>query len=378
MDQSGLKIEKKRTLTEVAPGSFLSIFRGLLQTLILSFFLFACEKYNALDILSVPIKGKTILIYAISDNSLKTFSDSVFNMVSDINLSTLHENLLLYLDDGKQCNLYVITENNQLRRIKSYGVRNSVNEDNVRELLQFVRKNYPAKENGLVLWSHGTGWLPSGKNTRSFGDDKGDVMDIYMLAKCIGNFKYSYIIFDACNMACIEVAWEMREKTKYIVASPTEVPAMGIVDDGSVIQMLLSEGELQGRLDSICNAYVDSNKKFLVGKSISVIDTDSLILVASTLKKQGRFSMDIDTNKILCYDFRGQKIFFDAQDFFDSIGCGALFHKCVTCYNYDKRNSYQWSGLSVFVPYSGNVPYQDSYSLLSWNVAVGWLDLFGY
>ena len=346
--------------------------------LLLSLLIAACGDSNFLTQESIKPKDKTILFYAIADNNLNNLSDTIFSIVGDVRITGLNNNLVLYLDDGDCCNLYRCDENGGLQIIRSYGERNSVDENNMKELFEFVSKNYPARETGLIMWSHGTGWLPSGRNTRSFGDDEGEAIDIHSIANSMKDVKFDYIIFDACFMGCVEVAWELYEKTKYILASPAEVPAMGIVDNSNVIGNLLLDGSILERLRKTCDAYVGINKKFLEGKSVSIVDTDKLASVAMRLKTTGGFDGNSCVEQLQCHYFRNQKLFFDARDVFRTMGCDSLLSECIVYSNYDRRNSQKWCGLSVFVPFDGNMSYYYSYSVLNWNLYVGWMHLFGY
>ncbi len=99
---------------------------------------------------------------------------------------------------------------------------------------------FEADTYGLTLWSHGDGWLPGTEqkkklSTRSFGEDSNDgnssastYMDILDLKNVlIATPGFEYLIFDACNMQGIEVAYELREVTDYMIGSPVEVSAYG-------------------------------------------------------------------------------------------------------------------------------------------------------
>ncbi len=83
-------------------------------------------------------------------------------------------------------------------------------------LLDKIKVIFPAKEYGLVLWSHGTGWLPEGYYdnstqygvsfpdpyadlVKSFGYEDGVEMDVKDLCNSIP-YHLSFIVFDCCLM----------------------------------------------------------------------------------------------------------------------------------------------------------------------------------
>ena len=102
-------------------------------------------------------------------------------------------------------------------------------------------KEYPADSYGLVLWSHGTGWLPSDiySYLRSFGQDgKNNFMEINDLASALSKYHFDFILFDACYMSCAEVTYAFRGCADYIIGSLTEILANSFlsIDNGGYVQ----------------------------------------------------------------------------------------------------------------------------------------------
>ena len=108
-----------------------------------------------------------------------------------------------------------------------------------------VKSIAPAHDYGLVLWSHANAWLennnqddeykylsidkqPQELNPQAFGDDRSRFMKITTLAKTLSGQQFSFIYFDCCLMASVEVCYELRNTTPYIIASGTEIPAYGM------------------------------------------------------------------------------------------------------------------------------------------------------
>lgn len=144
---------------------------------------------------------------------------------------------------------------------------------------------YPSESYGLILWSHGTGWLPPAYNTlKSFGLDENFEMDILDLEEAIPDKTFEYIIFDACLMGSVEVVYQLRYKVPYILASPTEILANGFPYSNIVTSLFDENESIQQRLENIANAYMDcymtQSGKFK-SASISLIQTNALDELAS-------------------------------------------------------------------------------------------------
>ncbi len=68
---------------------------------------------------------------------------------------------------------------------------------------------YPGSDYGLVMFSHGSGWLPEGvfsSNTPSVATDGKRELDLQDFARCIPQGRFRFIIFESCLMAGVEVA----------------------------------------------------------------------------------------------------------------------------------------------------------------------------
>lgn len=103
---------------------------------------------------------------------------------------------------------------------------------------------------GLIMSSHGGGWVPSEifdeymlqtnskradsatnnskRISRFFGQDGNSFMETPQLAKAIeASDKWDYLLFDACFMSSVEGLYDLRHSADYIIASPSEVLGAG-------------------------------------------------------------------------------------------------------------------------------------------------------
>ena len=175
-------------------------------------------------------RQKTVLVYMAANNNLSSQAES--------NLASMKqgfvpedENLLVYM--------HLASKNPVLLRlfkdetgavvqdtVYHFPPQNSADAKSLTSVLKITQTMYPAQEYGLVLWSHGTGWLPQGYYSKSFGADAGKEMDVMELAKALP-YKLEFVIFDACLMGGIEVAYELKDSVNYILSSPAEILSSG-------------------------------------------------------------------------------------------------------------------------------------------------------
>lgn len=150
------------------------------------------------------------------------------------------------------------------------------------ELLDRMATLVTAREYGLHVGSHATGWFPPSVATaayssrrigparidwekapgslltRWFGDDRGTHLAIQDMARAIetAQVRFDYLLCDACFMSSIEALYDLRNATRYIVASPSEVMAEGF-PYYRIVPALFGPGDLFERLERVCNDYYD-------------------------------------------------------------------------------------------------------------------------
>ena len=96
--------------------------------------------------------------------------------------------IVYYAPAGSPPELLRIKEENGVVKkihLKDYEKQNSADPDVMRSVIGEVVSQYPADSYGLVLWSHGTAWLPSDyqNKLKAFGQDGNNWMEIDDLAK---------------------------------------------------------------------------------------------------------------------------------------------------------------------------------------------------
>ena len=166
---------------------------------------------------------------------------------------------LLGSDAFQECDLVGVT---QPISKWAYQIRNSVDVSKMKEVINTAFSEYPAQSYGLVLWSHGEGWLAKSQNkTRWWGQDGGsNYMDISELKDVLRNAPHlSFLLFDACFMQSVEVVYELKEHADYIIGSPTEIPAPGAPYQKVVPAMFANNASATDIAKAYFEFYADEN-----------------------------------------------------------------------------------------------------------------------
>lgn len=124
------------------------------------------------------------------------------------------------------CNYYLIEKHlDELPDSISSGVLKSLdkpdmsNPQTLREFIKYGVEHYPADHYMLIINDHGSGW--KGVCSDSFfqsGD--GEMMTLPELSlDALSGYRFDIIVFNAPSMSMVEVAYQLKERADYLVAS---------------------------------------------------------------------------------------------------------------------------------------------------------------
>lgn len=260
----------------------------------------ACGKGDEPDPVKPP--SRTVLVYMIADNSLGSSSfgvdaDNLAQMDKAVAAGALGETgrLLVYHDGATATpELLEITAEGR-RTLTAYSEsESSVSESRMRQVINDMKSEAPADGYGLVLWSHGTGWIESstsrsgtpGAVTQSFGQDlhpTSTEMKVTTLASVLNGEGFEFIYFDCCFMATVEVAYELRDATPWIIASATELPVEGMPYTVNIHAMFAEELDLE-QIAANTLDYYKSPEASYNSCTISLISTAALPELAAATR----------------------------------------------------------------------------------------------
>ena len=137
---------------------------------------------------------------------------------------------------------------------------------------------FPAKKYGLIIGAHGTGMQITRR--RALGPDQSNRenwMNIPTLRGVLEHLPHmSYIFFDVCFMQGIEVAYELRNVTDWVISSPAEIPAPGA--PYHLMTAELCNGDINGIVEKYSNYYPVGNYTGVVLSAAKCSELQTLAL----------------------------------------------------------------------------------------------------
>ncbi|WP_270229899.1 clostripain-related cysteine peptidase [Parabacteroides bouchesdurhonensis] len=284
---------------------------------------------------------RTVLVYMAGDNNL---SDETYIKADSITAGwhNRRDNLLIYRDarggKGTPSLMRVVADdvNPRTEVVKEYPEDNSAGAEVFSGVVQDALSLYPAQSYGLLVFSHGTGWLPAGMfetprsvSARSIMEDNGREMELADFAAAIPDHTFGFIVLEACLMAGVEVAYELRSKADYLVASSAEIlsPGFSPVYPELINYLFEDDANLKGfihRYYDYCNALPDVYRS----ATLSLIDLramDALAEVTRTVFEHTE-SKTMETGTVQSFDRGSHKLFFDFGDYMEQLN-PALYPK---------------------------------------------------
>lgn len=359
-------------------------------TVLLFLTLFACKKHAADQEPVLP--ERSVLIYIGANNNLHDDALITVNNILEGAKSVPAGGLVVYLKTQfHSCLLKISTGKPvvQIDTVKKYTGGNSSDPAFLSMVIKDARACAPAKSYGLVLWSHATSWSPAPEvSPESFGSDNFREMDIKDLKQALPK-DLDYILFDACSMSAMEVIFELKDRAKYILASPAEVLSSSFPYD-QVLPHLFAQEE---GLKAVARKFIDYYKAqpgLYASATVALIKTDEMekmaFLTKNLLERKKPVypyplaqvqSMHFDKGGVAAYDFLSFMEHnypeADLQPIKEQLAKVVLFKDHTPRFFDVPIKSY--CGLSIYPPVI-NDPLRIYYNTLNWASASNWYMLF--
>ena len=274
------------------------------------------------------------------------------------------------------------------------------------KVLTEVKEKFPAPSYGLIFSSHARGWLPvdyrendmilfgAGAQHKDYPPTKwlgienadGSGIDIRDLADAIP-MKLDFFAIDACLMGCVEVAYELRDKCRFLMCSPAEILTNGFIYDKMGPRLFHTDTP---DILQLCKDYYDfymAQSGYYRSATITLIDCGRMEPLAGICSEivsaYGDEIAALERSTVQAYFYNNLHWFYDMRDIFFKAGVpkaemdrlDAALSECIsykaatpTFFDLKLENV---CGLSMYLPYPDREELNSYYKTLSWNKAIG-------
>lgn len=378
--------------------------RFLFCALAMALTLFSCKKAETEEIVVVK-RPKTVLLYMVANNNLSYDAENSISRLQNGYIPAEEGNLLVYKHCAGMDPVLLHIKKGEDGTVVAdtayrFPPRVSATKSALTQALNVTQALFPADSYGLILWSHGTGWIPPLASSssaaqeqmsgscpeRTFGLDGKVELEIRDLAQAIP-YKLSFMLMDACFMGGIETAYEVKDSVDYYIGSPAEILTESFPYHKIMQHIFKSTPDYA----AVCREYYDYyNAKSGAERSatVALMDCSKLAEVAEVAKRvfdqYGERIASLDLSLLQPY-FRGSssKYFYDLKDLVDAIADASLSaefaaaleravpYKAATPY-FIELPIRSFCGVSTYVPGNpADTKLADYYKQYKWNQATG-------
>lgn len=247
------------------------------------------------DLTRTETKEWTVLVYMDADNNLE--SDAILGINSlELVGSGPDMNIVVQIDringhdstngDWTGTKRYYIQYDPvpvviNSPEVEDLGEANMGDINTLRDFIDWGFENYPAERYMLILWDHG-----SGHDGICFDDTDKDYIDITELSMLswyneenqFERTDFDIMVFDACIMQQMAVAYAVKDCCDYIIGSQDLIYTPGI-PNWKVLERVSSDPDIETEL--VCNLFVQEYKKFFdpfnFDYSLSALDVEKMV-----------------------------------------------------------------------------------------------------
>lgn len=358
-------------------------------------------------------RRQVLLVYLGGDNDLGGEAREKLEALRNGWSGDARQRIVIYIDRaGAGSELFEVatanTGGNTLRAVGDYGDENSASAAVFARVITDVRRLYPADSYRLLVFSHATGWLPPGAFDdpygfgRNTGNGKGQIpssravirdgdswMELTDFAAAIPDGLFDCIVFETCFMAGVEVAYELRHKAPWILASSAEIVAPGFTPLYSTVQATLFADTPQ-ELGEQAFRHVQTYSDYRNSATYSLIRTSELEILADYVRRNCDPDRTVDVSGIQRFDRkRTHNLFFDFGDYYtrllkpeaDPADLARIIGACVSWKAATPGFMNQQgglggftieshSGLTAYIPHEQFVDLNHRYRNLQWSAAI--------
>lgn len=385
--------------------------------LLLLLIVFSCSKeINEIDI---SPKGRTVLVYLAGDHNLSYEVADIHAALMQGWNSKIVGSLVVFADrKGASPVLIKIKQQNNKTiadTLKTYNGEgdnvNSASSEILRQVIADTQILAPGESYGMVLYSHASGWLPPHfynnpikweaefndaprAVSRSIFHDNGREMELADFADAIPDRMFDFIASEMCFMSSVEMAYALRNKTDYLLASAPEVlvPGFTHIYSTSLDLLFKPEADLRGFAQDFYNYFLGKTGQNR-SAAISLVRTSEMESLAALTRE---IAPDLELNQAIInqvqyYDGTFKRddkgyphVFFDFRDFVSKTDVTPeqlqklddLLSRVVPFKLHTKEflniiiEENKYSGLSVYIPQENLPKLNDAYKKTEWWKAV--------
>ena len=239
-------------------------------------------------------KEWTLLVYWDADNNLEFCTEFAMDAWTSALTDDSEVSVVAYVDILSEPGTWVYDiHDGTYEAVQEWEELNSSDPATLERFLAYGLENYPAEKTLLVVQDHGYSW----RGVCLDETDGGGIMLIDGMAQAIrdardanGGVGVDVLAFDACSVATVEIAYELRDTVDWFVASQLVVPYDGLPYQMMVEALVAEPGVSPGDFSSdMVDMYLEYYSSKTLYEHIYPYDQDFIALSAFDMSMMDAF-----------------------------------------------------------------------------------------
>ena len=285
----------------------------------------------------------TFMVYLDGDNNLEPAAIEDFLEMASVG-STNEVNIIAQFDragydssyDGwTDCKRFFIEKDIgpwPQKAVQDLGEVNMADPNTLNDFITWAETNYPADHCCLILWNHGSGCIRSeiygsptppkkghGLRDVCWDESHGDYMSMVELKQALSGAHLDIIGFDACLMGMVEVVYQIKDHTDYVVASEAVTLGGGCPYD-TILTDLTSDPFMNG--ETLSSVIVNRYEEYWTSPDRR---HETATMSAVNAGRLGSLGLAVDTlaqqliDHLQTYEYEIRRSIGDAESYFNYI-----------------------------------------------------------
>ncbi|MDZ7317063.1 MAG: clostripain-related cysteine peptidase [candidate division KSB1 bacterium] len=129
------------------------------------------------------------------------------------------------------------------KSLKDLGTKDMSDPQTLKDFMNWAKTEYPAKHYALIINDHGGGWRGACEDEQNGG---GSLMSMPAIRQALSNtVHFDVIVFHACLMSQVEVAYELQEVGDYMVACEFTMPMLSVLGSDVWMAQLVANPNME-------------------------------------------------------------------------------------------------------------------------------------
>ncbi|GEM_PF-1508154 len=179
------------------------------------------------------------------------------------------------------------------KELTDLGTKDMSDKRTLKDFLSYVKENYPAEHYMLILDDHGGGWRGCCVDEINGAGSLMSIQDVRSAMEEV-NIHPDIVVFHACLMGMLEVAYELKDITDYVVASEFSMPMLSVLNPAAWLSALVNNPDMSS-LDlarEVARAVYDEGVRQNKTVHMAVIKTEGMRSLGA---KVGNLANDLVT-----------------------------------------------------------------------------------